>query len=348
MPEKDGKKLNLDYISNSNGTDGINSVDRKKKQVEKVEVDHEFLKYEEEVEKQMDDIIICIEEINACIGVMRNKFNNFTKVYGDIKKKNKGIVLYNDGKDFLKELNLQKQLIEKELEFFISIRDLLFKQLYNELYSISKSLINLEVILYSDRINNQEHYKTQKYTELKNNAKPDRAGCDEINKLLDINLNSVKEISSQINNHSKYLNEISKKGNEGFDIKNFLFSLQSQSKKLGIELDTNKNQLKNILDEHLIKFICCNSKLKYSINLSNKCNEEDNYNFDELQKEIDDAIVRMSPKKDLKLSVEEVAIEIKPEIENSDLERKKKLNKALYGNNLKSTFDEVDNETVIT
>jgi len=351
---------------------GLGKDEKAKKSIEK-EVNKELLEYEENIENQMDEIVNIIDEINSSITEMRNKYKNFTKVHSEIHKKNKGIVLYNDGKDFLKELNLQKKLVERELEFFISIRNLLFKQLYQELHSISKSLLNLEVVLYADRINNQEHYKKQKYTELKPNPLVDSNGTDEIYKLLNININSIKEITSQIGNHSNYLQEIFKKENEGYNIRNFYYSLESQSKKLLIELDTNKNQLNNIISEHLMRFICCNAKIQYSLGLSDKCNRDDELNMDKIQNEIDEAINSMSflnsndvssvsnsengkdklniniiEEKNLKMSDTNVACDIEAKLDNKDLDRKKKFNKTLYGDKLKSTYDEVDIETVTT
>ena len=132
--------------------------------------------------------------------------------------------------------------------------------------------------------------------------------------------------------------------------KNFFSSLDYS---IGLYNSTNKNQLNNIIGEHLMKFVCCNAKIKYSLQLSNKCNDMDDLNIDKIQFEIDEAIENMKvdkdgDKKELKMSVSEVACDIESKLENRDLERKKNFNNALYGDKLTSTFNEVDMETVIT
>ena len=93
------------------------------------------------------------------------------------------------------------------------------------------------------------------------------------------------------------------------------------------------DKIQNEIDEAINSMSFLNSNDVSSVSNSENGKEKLNINIIE--------------EKNLKMTDTNVACDIEAKLDNKDLDRKK-FNKTLYGDKLKSTYDEVDIETVTT
>ena len=90
------------------------------------------------------------------------------------------------------------------------------------------------------------------------------------------------------------------------------------------------------------------NEINEAINSMSFLNSNDVSSVSNSENGADKLNINIIEEKNLKMSDTNVACDIEAKLDNKDLDRKKKFNKSLYGDKLKSTDDEVDIETVTT
>lgn len=169
-------------------------------------------------------------------------------------------------------LFFNKQLIEKEYDYFLNYRKNCLNKLYQDLFILLKQVIKCLYEFETSNDNEKDFIKKK----LRDISSPQCiTDIDTEVILLCINLikDYFEDYKMQIENFHNFI-EINCSNKQNFDIKNMIVNLNTQHKKMLIEYDGLNELFSEILQSHLsisIKFI---NKLSHSVNSIQESNNE--------------------------------------------------------------------------
>jgi len=248
----DNENDNGNDNENGNGNENENENENDMEDIKEIKDEPNILK----------NICVIINDIQELIENYRSNYKDLSLLYTELNNKN-NIILSGQDNRYVRDIQIQKKLIEIDLKYIIDSRNTLYNQLYDELLYTYKSLVNFEIAISPEKYNNQDFTTSLRYNTLKYDIDIEAEGGIELIKVYNLIQDVKREIDKEINGIQEFAQEISNKETEGYNLKNLNSTIKSQITKLNIELSTNLGQLYNTLYDHYVRLYGTKIKCQY-------------------------------------------------------------------------------------
>ena len=119
-------------------------------------------------------------------------------------------------------------MLQNDLIYAVNSRDIVFLEFYQDIFSIFENLISLEMGIKPEKmLLGYNNYKNQKLKDVRENIDLNKQSFEELDKLKNIVLSSIRRNRKILVKHKEYLKNLTDKSPEGLDVNTFCISMNT-------------------------------------------------------------------------------------------------------------------------